>query len=105
MEQLPDFSIKISQEEYVHKIMPIDIPKPRRQEKDSPATPSEIQSLRALCGSLQYAAVHSRPDIATKVAYLQKAIPKATVSDLLEGNKVLKESKEFASTSLMTFSH
>ena len=101
LEQLPDFSIKISQEDYVHKIMPIDIPKPRRQEKDSPVTPQEVQSLRALCGSLQYAAVHSRPDIATKVAYLQKAIPNAKVSDLLEGNKVLKESKEYASTSLM----
>ena len=53
------------------------------------------------CGSLQYAAVHSRPDIATKVAYLQKSIPNAKVNDLMEGNKVLKGSKEFAMTSLM----
>ena len=101
LEQLRDFSIKISQEDYVHKRMPIDIPKLRRQEKDSTASPQKIQSLRALCGSSQYAAVHSRPDIATKVAYLQKAIPNAKVSDLLEGNKVLKESKEYANTSLM----
>ena len=27
IEQLPDFSIRISQEEYVHKIQPIDVPK------------------------------------------------------------------------------
>ena len=101
IEQLPDFSIRISQEEYIHKIQPIDVPKGRRAQKDALATATEIQSLRALCGSLQYAAVHSRPDIATKVAYLQKSIPNAKVADLMEGNKVLKESKEFATTSLM----
>ena len=96
MEQLPDFSIRISQEEYFHKIQSIDV-----AQKDALATAMEIQSLRALCGSLQYAAVHSRPDIATKVAYLQKSIPNAKVNDLMEGNKVLKGSKEFAMTSLM----
>ena len=43
---------------------------------------------------------HSRPDIATKVAYLQKCIPTARVEDLLEANRVLREAKEFAHTSL-----
>eukprot|EP00435_Cladocopium_sp_Y103_P025468 s968_g6.t1 len=100
LEQLPDYSIKISQGEYVQKIPSIEIPKFRRSEKDSPVTAKEVQELRALCGSLQYAAVHSRPDIATKVAYIQKAIPKATVSDLMEANKVLREAKEFSHTSL-----
>ena len=57
LEQLPDYSIKISQEDYVHKIPALEIPKVRRSEKDVPATPQEIQALRALCGSLQYAAV------------------------------------------------
>ena len=100
LEQLPDYSIKISQSDYVHKIPSLEIPKVRRNEKDSIADAKEIQALRALCGSLQYAAVHSRPDIATKVAYIQKCIPRAKVSDLLEANRVLKEAKEFAHTSL-----
>ena len=100
LEQLPDYTIKISQSEYVDKIGLIDVPKNRRMQKDAIATPHEVQSLRALCGSLQFASVHSRPDIATKVAYLQKSIPNAKVSDLLEANKVLKESKEHAKTSL-----
>eukprot|EP00435_Cladocopium_sp_Y103_P048172 s436_g14.t1 len=100
LEQLPDYSIKISQGDYITKIPALEIPKPRRTEKDSLATASEIQGLRALCGSLQYAAVHSRPDIATKVAFIQKAIPNAKVSDLLEANRVLKEAKEFSHTSL-----
>ena len=97
---MPDYSFKISQDEYVQKIPALEIPKTRRSEKDSPVTAKEIQALRAPCGSLQYAAVHSRPDLATKVAYIQKAIPNAKVNDLLEANRVLKEAKDFSHTVL-----
>ena len=100
VEQLPDFSIKVNQGRYIHKIQPINIPKPRRQENQSPITAHELTQLRGLCGSLQYAAVHSRPDIATKVANLQKGINAATVEPLLEGNRVLKEAQQFADTSV-----
>ena len=100
IEQLPDFSIKVSQKDYIHRIDPIDVNKDRRGQKDASINNHELQSLRGLCGSLQYAAVHSRPDIATKVAYLQKEIPRATVETLLEANKVLREDKEFAEVSL-----
>ena len=101
IEQLPDYSIKVNQGKYIHKINPIDIPKPRRVETNSPITSHELQSLRGLCGSLQYAAVHSRPDIATKVACLQKGITNATVETLLEGNRVLKEAQSHAETSVI----
>ena len=101
IEQLPDFSIKVNQGKYIHKICPIDIPKFRRVETNSPINSHELQSLRGLCGSLQYAAVHSRPDIATKVACLQKGITTATVETLLEGNRVLKEAQNFADTSVI----
>ena len=101
VEQLPDFSIKINQEKYMHKITPIQISKTRRSENNSPITPNELHQLRALCGSLQYAAVHSRPDIATKVACLQKGITTATVDTLLEGNRVLREAQQFANTAVI----
>lgn len=101
IEQYPDYLIKVSQAEYIQKIDPIDIPKPRRKDRDSEVTPTELQQLRALCGSLQYAAVHSRPDLTAKVAFLQKRIPKATVSNLMEGNKILREAKNTAETSIL----
>jgi len=101
IEQLPDYSIKINQGKYIHKISPIDIPKIRRKDEQSPITSQEMTQLRGLCGSLQYAAVHSRPDIATKVANLQKGITSATVGTLLEGNRVLKEAQQFAETSII----
>eukprot|EP00435_Cladocopium_sp_Y103_P014044 s1565_g3.t1 len=100
IEQLPDNSIRISQAEYLQKIDPINVNKTRRSQKESPANAQEIQDLRALCGSLQYAAVHSRPDLAAKASFLQKSIPSATVQTLLDGNKVLIEAKETAHTAV-----
>ena len=97
IEQLPDYSIRISQGEYINKIPPIDIPKIRRIDRESSASPSEIQQLRALCGSLQYAAVNSRPDL---VSMVQKSVCKATVESLIEGNKVLNEAKSTIDTSI-----
>lgn len=47
-----------------------------------------------ICGSLQYAAVQTRPDISAKVGILQSQIPKACVEDLLEANRVLLETKK-----------
>jgi len=84
------------------KISPIDVSKSRRGMLDSQIIPQEMQQLRGLCGSLQYAAVHSRPDIATKVASLQKGIgiTTATIETLMEGNKVLKEAQTYADTSV-----
>ena len=101
IEQLPDFPIKVNQGKYVNRIAPIDVPKIRRAEPESTITPQELHQLRGLCGSLQYAAVHSRPDIATRVAHIQKSIPKATVDTLLEGNRTLKEAQNFCDTSVI----
>ena len=78
----------------------INVSKPRRAEIDSAATPEEVFSLRGLCGSLQYAAVNSRPDLSAKVSMIQKMVPQATVRSLLEANKILKEAKEFSKTNI-----
>ena len=43
-------------------IDPIDVPKQRRQEPEAELTEIEIYGPRALCGSMQFAAVHTRPD-------------------------------------------
>jgi hypothetical protein len=93
--------LKVSQGKYIHKIAPIDVPKPRRTEPESLINAQEMQQLRGLCGSLQYAAVHSRPDLASRVANLQKGINKPTVETRLEGSQVLKEAQTYAETSVI----
>ena len=101
IEQRADYSIRVDQADYMHQIDPIDIPKIRRKDQEAAVTPAELQSLRGLCGSMQYAAVHSRPDMMAKVSFLQKRICDAKVKDLMEGNKVLKEAKETANTAVI----
>ena len=56
-------------------------------------TAEEVHELRRLNGSLQYAAVHTRPDLAAKVGILQSAVNRAEVRHLLEVNRVLYEAK------------
>lgn len=68
---------------------------------ESQITPEETTQLRSLIGALQYASVHTRPDLSAKIGELQSSVPKATVRDLVQANKVLHEAKVHK-VSLMT---
>eukprot|EP00435_Cladocopium_sp_Y103_P006894 s1307_g2.t1 len=98
MTQHNDFSITMSQENYVTKINPIHFQPQRKAELELPVTERERQDLRALIGSLQYASVNTRPDIASRLSFLQSVINSATVDTLIQGNKVLHEAKRYKST-------
>ena len=69
--QLPDFSIRLDQSDYVDKIQPIEIGRIRRQQPASIVTEIERQGLRGINGSLQYAAVNTRPDLCSAVVHSQ----------------------------------
>ena len=88
-----DYSIEYDQIEYIERINPVTIEKSRRSQPSSPLTEAEKSSLRSIIGALQYAAVHSRPDISAKVGELQSSVNRATVSELIQANKVLAEAK------------
>eukprot|EP00435_Cladocopium_sp_Y103_P018806 s1370_g4.t1 len=100
MFQHPNKSITMSQAEYVKKIAPIKIPSERRAREDAEVTPEERLALRGLIGSLQYAAVHTRPDLSSRLSFLQSDINKATVQTLLEANKTLHEAKRHSEVSV-----
>ena len=100
MSQLPDKSITLSQSQYVRKINPIQIDINRKTHLDEPVTDQERLDLRAIIGSLQYAAVNTRPDIASKLSFLQSAINSAKVSTLTEANKLLHEAKKHHDVSI-----
>ena len=74
--QQKDQSIWVSQEQYVKDIHPITIPKERRMVPQDAVNEGERQSLRALVGSLQYAAMNTRPDLCSKLGWLQSQINK-----------------------------
>ena len=82
IDQQPDHSIHINQTQYVKDIHPIAIAKNRKMHPDEPVNESERQSLRGLIGSLQYAAVNTRPDLCSRLGNLQSQINKAKISTL-----------------------
>ena len=81
-------------------IQPIVISRSRKDESESPITEPERQALRALVGSLQYAAVNTRPDICSRLGWLQSRINTAKVSTLIEANRTLNEAKMHAKLSI-----
>ena len=91
--QWDDGSIEMDQTRYLEKIEPITVARSRRTDPSASLEPDEIRELRRLNGSLQYAAVHTRPDIAAKVGYLQTRVTKGEVRHLIEANRVLHEAK------------
>ena len=91
--QWDDGSIEYDQKAYIEKIEPIVIPKERRSHPESPVSEEERKALRSLIGALQYASVHSRPDISAKVGEVQATVMKATVAELIQCNKILHEAK------------
>ena len=93
--QWDDGTIEMDQTEYLRRIEPIEIPKHRRMDPKSDLTPVEVQHLRRICGSLQFAAVHTRPDLSAKVGQLQSMVTKGQVQHLLEANRVLYEGKKY----------
>ena len=100
MSQQSDSSIVMSQEKYVSKIEPIHIKPERKSQLELPVTERERQDLRALIGSLQYAAVNTRPDLSSRLSFIQSDINQATIATLIQGNQILHEAKRHKDTTI-----
>ena len=93
IEQQADYSININQTQYIKDIASITISRERRSQPESVVTEAERQSLRAVIGSLQYAAVNTRPDLCSRLSWLQSEINRAKVSTLIDANRILHEAR------------
>ena len=98
--QHQDYSITIDQTKYIKEIEPIRILQQRRQEPQAPVQEEERQQLRGLIGSLQYASTNTRPDLGSRLSFLQSHINSACVETLMDGNRALQEAKKHADTCL-----
>ena len=95
-----DYSIEVDQCKYVKEIEPIKVAFERRKNPQALVTEDEKHQLRALIGSLQYAATNTRPDLGSRLSFLQGKINSACVETLLDGNRTLHEAKTHADVKL-----
>ena len=65
VQQKADYSIRVEQTQYVKDIAPIT--PSRRRELEHEVTEEERHALRAVIGSLQYAAINARPDMCSRL--------------------------------------
>lgn len=100
IKQNADYSVEVNQTQYVKDITAISLSRERRLTPDDPVTEPERQALRAVVGSLQYAAVNTRPDLCARLGWLQSRINHAQVSTLIEANRTLHEAKQHADTAI-----
>ena len=100
MFQHPNKAITLSQSNYVKAITPIKISLERRKDETTTINAEEKMALRGLIGSLQYASVHTRPDLASRLSFLQSDINSATIATLLEANRTLHEAKRHSNVSI-----
>ena len=100
MFQHPNKAITLSQSNYVKAITPIKVSLERRKDETTPINAEEKMALRGLIGSLQYASVHTRPDLASRLSFLQSDINSATIATLLEANRTLHEAKRHSNVSI-----
>ena len=100
LKQRSDKGIVLSQSEYVCNINPIKIDSNRKSLLDEKITEDERQQLRAIIGSLQYASVNTRPDLSSRLSYLQSRVNDATVNTLVEANRILHEAKRHHDVSI-----
>lgn len=96
LRQEADFSIICDQEEYGNKVSTIPISKERRKSKDSAVTEQERKRLRGVIGAANWLMGNTRPDISVMNAFLQQRIQRATVSDLIEANKLVAKIRDFS---------
>ena len=88
-------NITMNQSAYVRKVKSIQIDPNRKTQPDLKVTEDERLSLRGVIGSLQYAAINTRPDLSSRLSMLQSQINSATIETLQEANRVLHEAKRY----------
>ena len=94
LNQQQDHSITMNQSAYVRKIPSIAIDPNRKSQPETLVTEPERLALRGLVVSLQYAAINTRPDLSSKLSFLQSTINHAKIENLMEANRLLHEAKK-----------
>lgn len=90
LEQKADFSIIITQKEYINSITPIPLTKEDYKNPKRKLSQTETTKLRGILGKLNWVSGMTRPEISFFVCETSTRIKDATISDLISANKIVK---------------
>ena len=97
MQQSLDNSVlSINLREYIHRIKPISLEKPRKTMSQDPCNQKEHKQLRALIGALAWPSNQCMPQLSASISLLQAHANSPTVGNIAEANKLLRFAKEIA---------
>ena len=97
------FSLSCAQ--YAESMVLLDLSSARRKQRDDPVTPKELAGLRGLLGQLMWLATQVVPQLQAPLSLLLGYLGVATVSTLLEENKLARRALVWAQTPLRTLVH
>ena len=92
--QHADMSITLHQLTFAASISPIELSPGRQQTKKAPLTDEERTQFRATIAQLNWLATVSHPEISFEVCQASSRVRDATVSDIIELNKVIYKVKK-----------
>ena len=93
VKQDPDNSSTVNQNSFANTIQPITIPNERLTNKETKVDQEERKLLREVIGQLNWLAGITRPDISYDVCKTSTKVKDATISDVLNVNKIVKKVK------------
>ena len=99
--QNTDGSITLNQSTYINSIPAISLDHNRLSNPQQKLNDGEVKLLRGALGLLNWVANMTRPDISFTVSKVSGHIKEATIADVKEINKVIKQVK--SSSSVITF--
>ena len=80
--------IEVEQSKYIiEQIHPIQLPRGRRQDKESALRPEEFEALRSLVYKVNWVARETRPEASGLASLMASKLPHATISDIQIINK------------------
>lgn len=92
--QRADGSISMSMKEYLDSVNAIQLGKNRRSEYMDKATKTEYDAYRSLAGCIIWTGHATLPFASFIGSNMQQIAPRLRVCDVMEGNKMLKESRD-----------
>ena len=101
IQQLQDFSIILSQENFCNDLQPVVIENERNRPKDDQLTSKEMTQARGLLMKCQWRAIQTAPQYCARIGIASSSLAKPTLATLKEANAITKELKKTSQDNLI----